>query len=85
MTEVVAKKPTAKARAKQRDVLLYLPPSLYKAAKAEIRSQGLTVRDWVIKKLTEELEKGPRWRAFLHEEGNRPEAKQRGVAAKKDK
>lgn len=67
------------SRAKQVSVLFNLPPHLYRALKAEIRSQGMTVRDWLVAQMKRELQEGPAWRAFIREQSQRPEANEVGL------
>jgi hypothetical protein len=71
-----------KLRKKQKLALIEFPPSLYNAFKAEARSQGLTVRECLIKLMEKFNQEGPAWRAFLAEKASQVEVRQRGPIKK---
>ncbi len=68
--------------AKLRQIHSLVPRDLYMAAKAELRSQGRTVREWLVEQMTALVREGPAFRAFLREQAKRPEAEQRGMLPK---
>ena len=68
--------------AKTQQIHSLVPRDLYRAVKAELRSQDRTVREWLIEKMTEEVKKGPEFRAFLKEQAQRPEADHTGLLRK---
>ncbi len=65
--------------AKLRQIHSLVPRDLYMAAKAELRSQGRTVREWLVEQMARLVKEGPHYRAFLREQSRRPEAEQRGM------
>ena len=67
---------------KSQQIHSLVPRDLYRAVKAELRSQDRTVREWLIEKMTEEVKNGPEFRAFLREQSNRPEADETGLLRK---
>jgi hypothetical protein len=68
--------------ARTRQIHSLVPKDLYMAAKAELRGQGRTVREWLVEQMTWLVKDGPAFRAFLREHSQRPEAKQRGLLPK---
>jgi len=67
---------------KSQQIHSLVPRDLYRAVKAELRAQDRTVREWLIEKMTEEIRKGPQFRAFLKEQAQRPEADETGLLRK---
>ncbi len=62
-----------------RQIHSLVPLDLYLAAKAELRGQGRTVREWLVEQMTALVKEGPQYRAFLRKQAKRPEAEQRGM------
>jgi hypothetical protein len=82
MEQDVSKRMKRKTRAKQKLIMFEVPPDLYRAVKAEVRSHGITFRDWINTQMRDLLREGPLWRAFLREQADRPEANERGALGK---